>query len=185
MSVATSSQHLSAAPSANIATEVGKPSLIQRSMALPASVIHTGLRCACYDRLMNNRNTKVESHGERIGDTLSSPRSEVQSGADSMSREAENAAAMAATVASAGAHPPWISNRVIFQNQEEYAYRALKIRLVEVATRSRHRCQRLYVDFVSAQYWLGVTTSSRYGGFGYEVLKPISDDTANSLIAGE
>ena len=93
--------------------------------------------------------------------------------------------------------PPWKSPRTVIDftsrcdpscNDESGAacvvhpaYYALKNRLTPVAIRSRHARQRLYLDSKTGQHWLSLRVSIRRREENRELLKPISQDLANSL----
>lgn len=88
---------------------------------------------------------------------------------------------------------PWISPRVVVQGSDGVSaaqtglsdtgtqYDALKKRLTAVPIRSRHRCQRLYCDRFTNQYWLGITSSMSSRVDRREILKPLPLDVAYSL----
>lgn len=73
---------------------------------------------------------------------------------------------------------PWLSPRTVIQQNERDCYELLKDRLACIPSRSRQKRQTLYIDLWTGQHWLGITLSYPEG---YEILKPVSVDTALSI----
>lgn len=73
---------------------------------------------------------------------------------------------------------PWHSPRTVIQQNERECYELLKDRLACIPSRSRQKRQTLYIDLWTGQHWLGITLSYPEG---FEILKPVSVDTALSI----